>query len=121
MEYAMDLDDVKMGCAPEDICPIGEYSVVESKINLHWGRMLLTMDRDYVLTRVMPAVQHSLYEAPKTSVHHAIYEAAAISYLMGCGYDFCTARQIVESWEIGEAFPPYQTYTMYPSSYPHVF
>lgn len=79
------------------------------------------MDRDYVLRMVMPAVHHSLYEAPKTSVHHAIYEAAAISYLLGRGYDFYTARRIVESWEVGEAFPPYQTYPMYPAGYPHMY
>lgn len=90
-------------------------------INFIQKRSGLGLDRDYVLRMIMPAVNHSLYEAPKTSVHHAIYEAAAISYLMGRGYDFHTARRIVESWEMGEAFLPYQTQTMYPAGYPHLF
>lgn len=84
--------------------------------------MLLIMDRDYVLRLLMPVVHYGLYEQPKTSFHHALYEVAAISYLMGRGCDFYTAHRIVESWEVGEAFPPYQMQTgYYPQGYPHSF
>jgi hypothetical protein len=64
--------------------------------------------RMHVLSAVQPAVHHGLREAPLTSVNHAMFEVAAISYLMGRGYDYYTAHQLVESWEVGEAFPPYQ-------------
>jgi hypothetical protein len=64
--------------------------------------------RDQVLSAVGPVVHHGLREAGRTSVNHAMYEVAAISYLMGRGYDYHTAHRIVESWETGEAFPPYQ-------------
>jgi hypothetical protein len=37
-----------------------------------------------------------------------LYETAAISYLMGRGLDFHAARRLVESWEIDEAFPPFE-------------
>jgi hypothetical protein len=64
--------------------------------------------RNHVFSAVQPVVQHGLMEAGRTSVNHAMYEVAAISYLMGRGYDYHTAHRIVESWETGEAFPPYQ-------------
>jgi hypothetical protein len=32
-------------------------------------------------------------------VKHGLKEVAAISYLIGKGYDYNTAHQIVESWE----------------------
>jgi hypothetical protein len=64
--------------------------------------------RNQVLSAVQPIVQHGLMEAARTSVNHAMYEVAAISFLMGRGYDHYTARRMVESWETGEAFPPYQ-------------
>jgi hypothetical protein len=70
------------------------------------------MDRNFVLNMIQPLVQHGLYELPKTSVPHVLNEVAAIGYLMGRGYDFYTARRIVESWEVDESFPPYQ-YTPY--------
>ncbi|WCK55085.1 hypothetical protein PP175_03595 [Aneurinibacillus sp. Ricciae_BoGa-3] len=45
-----------------------------------------------------PVVHHGLKEAQKVSYSHALQEAVAISYLMGKGYNFLTAWQIVESW-----------------------
>ncbi|USL45745.1 hypothetical protein [Priestia megaterium] len=56
------------------------------------------------LSRVNPWVQYGLNEAQKTSIPHAMMEVAAITYLMGKGYDPRTARQIVESWEVNEMF-----------------
>ncbi len=56
------------------------------------------------LSQVQPWVQYGLKEAQKTSIPHAMMEIAAISYLMGKGYDPRTAHQIVESWEVGEMF-----------------
>jgi predicted Zn-dependent protease len=64
--------------------------------------------RNQILSAVQPVVHHGLREASRTSVDHAMFEVAAISYLMGAGYDYYTAHRLVESWEIGEAFPPYQ-------------
>ncbi|PZE22834.1 hypothetical protein [Paenibacillus xerothermodurans] len=64
--------------------------------------------REYVLSAVAPAVLHGLYELPRTSPEHALYQVSAISFLMGRGFDFPTAHHIVESWEDGEAFPPFQ-------------
>ena len=57
---------------------------------------------------VQPVVHYGLHEMARTSPSHAMYEVAAISYLMGSGYDYHTAHRIVESWEYGEAFPPFQ-------------
>jgi hypothetical protein len=45
-----------------------------------------------------PVVHHGLKEAKVISYQHALQQAAAISYLMGKGYNFLTAWQIVESW-----------------------
>ncbi|MDR7247090.1 hypothetical protein [Priestia megaterium] len=56
------------------------------------------------LSKVNPWVQYGLNEAQKTSIPHAMMEVAAITYLMGKGYDPRTARQIVESWEVNEMF-----------------
>jgi hypothetical protein len=67
-----------------------------------------SMLRNYVLGAISPVVQYGLYEMKHTSVAHSMYETTAISYLMGRGYDFPTARHIVESWEVNESFPPYQ-------------
>ncbi|CAH8772926.1 hypothetical protein [Paenibacillus dendritiformis] len=64
--------------------------------------------KDYVLGTISPVVKYGLYEMKYTSVTHSMYEVTAISYLMGRGYDFPTARRIVESWEVNESFPPYQ-------------
>jgi hypothetical protein len=64
--------------------------------------------RNQVLCAVQPVVHYGLREAERTSIDHAMFEVAAITYLMGRGYDYYTAHRLVESWETGEAFPPYQ-------------
>ena len=56
------------------------------------------------LSRIQPWIQYGLNEAKKTSIPHAMMEIAAITYLMGKGYDPRSAHQIVESWEINEMF-----------------
>ncbi|MBT2723973.1 hypothetical protein [Bacillus sp. ISL-46] len=61
-----------------------------------------------VLSNVEPLVQYGLQEAQHTSFPHALREVAAITYLMGMGYEPTVARKIVESWEINEAFYPGQ-------------
>lgn len=58
----------------------------------------------YTLSTVEPIVQYGLSEAQFTSQQHAMREVAAISYLIGRGYNPRTARQIVESWEVNEVF-----------------
>ncbi|MFS0822155.1 hypothetical protein [Bacillus sp. 1P02SD] len=57
-----------------------------------------------ILNTVEPIVQYGLKEAQYTSYNHALREVAAISYLMGMGYQPMLARQIVESWELNETF-----------------
>ena len=61
-----------------------------------------------VLSNIEPLVQYGLHEAQHTSFPHALREVAAITYLMGMGYEPAVARKIVESWEINEAFYPGQ-------------
>lgn len=56
------------------------------------------------LTRIEPFVRCGLQEAKFTSHAHALREVAAISYLLGKGYDPRTAHRIVESWEVDEKF-----------------
>ncbi|MDB5054960.1 MAG: hypothetical protein JWM44_3010 [Bacilli bacterium] len=50
------------------------------------------------LTAIDPAFKHGLKEISITPLPHAIKEAAAISYLIGKGYDYHTAHYTVESW-----------------------
>ncbi|WP_240627232.1 hypothetical protein [Thermoflavimicrobium daqui] len=57
-----------------------------------------------VLRTVEPFVQYGLREAKYTSFEHALREVAAITYLMGRGYNPRDAHQIVESWEVNERF-----------------
>ncbi|SDI15396.1 hypothetical protein [Alteribacillus bidgolensis] len=59
-----------------------------------------------VLNTVEPVVQYGLKEAQYTSYKHALREVAAITYLMGMGYNPMAARQMVESWEVNETFYP---------------
>nr|WP_230199144.1 hypothetical protein [Risungbinella massiliensis] len=56
------------------------------------------------LHKVEPWVQYGLSEAQRTSVEHAMREVAAITYLIGIGYDPHAAHRIVESWEVNERF-----------------
>lgn len=63
-----------------------------------------------VLKKVEPLVQYGMQEASHTSYPHALREVAAITYLMGMGYEPHEARKIVESWEIDEMFYPGQRY-----------
>lgn len=60
--------------------------------------------KQMVLSTVAPIAQYGLKEAQHTSYIHALNEVAAITYLMGMGYDPMVARQIVESWEMNETF-----------------
>ena len=60
-----------------------------------------------VLSAVEPIVQHGYNEGKYTSQLHALREVAAISFLVGAGYDLQTAHRVVESWEINESFYPY--------------
>jgi hypothetical protein len=50
------------------------------------------------LSAIDPAFKHGLKEISITPLPHAIKEAAAVSYLIGRGYDYNTAHNIVESW-----------------------
>jgi hypothetical protein len=50
------------------------------------------------LTAIDPAFKHGLKELSITPLPHVLKEATATGYLLGRGYDFKTAHQIVESW-----------------------
>ncbi|MCM3595820.1 hypothetical protein M4D55_08510 [Metabacillus idriensis] len=56
------------------------------------------------LSAVQPFVQHGLKEAHFTSYQHALMEVAAMSYLLGKGYEYNAAYQLVEAWEVNESF-----------------
>jgi hypothetical protein len=45
-----------------------------------------------------------------------MFEVVAITYLMGRGNDYHTAHRIVETWEVGKSFPPFQGH---PQHYPY--
>ncbi|WP_223292241.1 hypothetical protein [Salipaludibacillus neizhouensis] len=60
--------------------------------------------KQHTLSMVEPFVQYGLQEAQVTSHLHAMREVAAISYLIGKGYDPQTAYLTVESWEVNEVF-----------------
>lgn len=57
-----------------------------------------------VLQAVQPWIQYGLQEAQHTSYPHALMEVAAITYLIGQGYQPQMAHFIVESWEKHEMF-----------------
>ena len=69
-----------------------------------YPRLNLNHYKQKVLYEIDPIVKYGLKEAQYTSNQHALREIAAISYLMGMGYESRVARQIVESWEINEVF-----------------
>lgn len=51
------------------------------------------------LLQLQPAVQQAKRSIDEASERHALTEVALTSYLMGMGFDYKTARAIVESWE----------------------
>jgi hypothetical protein len=56
------------------------------------------------LNLVRPWVRYGMNEAKYTSMEHAMTEVAAITYLIGKGYNQKDAHYIVESWEKNEQF-----------------
>jgi hypothetical protein len=60
--------------------------------------------KDQTLNVIAPFVQYGLKEAKNTSFAHALQEVAAMTYLIGRGFDPQTAYAIVESWELNETF-----------------
>lgn len=56
----------------------------------------------YFVLQVEPAVRHGLEELDTANPRHAITAVALVSYFMGMGFDYRTARAIVESWETDE-------------------
>ncbi|WP_257351662.1 hypothetical protein [Pseudalkalibacillus decolorationis] len=60
--------------------------------------------KHHTLHTLEPWIQYGLQEAKFTSYSHAMLEVAAISYLIGRGYNPRVAHQIVESWEVNESF-----------------
>lgn len=58
----------------------------------------------YMILQTRPLVDYGLRELAATTPQHAMTEVAIISYLMGMGFEFRTARAIAESWEENETF-----------------
>ena len=57
----------------------------------------------YFLLQVEPAVRHGLTELDTRNPRHAMTELALISYFLGMGFDYPTAKAIVEAWESDES------------------
>lgn len=53
----------------------------------------------YFLLQLEPAIRQAIAELSASSPRHTLTELALIAYLMGMGFDYPTARVIVESWE----------------------
>lgn len=53
----------------------------------------------YFVLQVEPAVRHALAELDTLNPRHAMTELALMSYLMGMGFDYRTAKAVVEAWE----------------------
>lgn len=69
------------------------YHVVSSQNSLNACSLLL---------QVQPVVRHGLKELDEQNARHTLTEVALMSYLMGMGFDYRTAKCIVESWESDE-------------------
>ncbi|ANE48054.1 hypothetical protein SY83_19120 [Paenibacillus swuensis] len=57
-------------------------------------------DRYSVIEDLRPAIAYGLNEAEGRGYDHTLSEVAAISYLMGLGYDYNTAYATVDSWNL---------------------
>jgi hypothetical protein len=53
----------------------------------------------YFLLQVEPAIRNAITELADSNPRHALTELALITYLMGMGFDYITAKSIVECWE----------------------
>lgn len=53
----------------------------------------------YFLLQVEPAIRNAIAELSDSNPRHALTELALITYLMGMGFDYPTAKSIVECWE----------------------
>ena len=58
-----------------------------------------TLTAGYFLLQVEPAIRHGIAELEESNPRHALTELALIVYLMGMGFDYPTAKVIVEAWE----------------------
>lgn len=66
--------------------------------------------QNQVLSILNPVINHGLREAQYTGYQHALTEAVAIAYLMGKGYDYYVAWQMVEAWWRPQGTPLPQMY-----------
>lgn len=53
----------------------------------------------YFLLQVEPAIRSALADLTDTNSRHVLTELALTTYLMGMGFDYTTAKCIVECWE----------------------
>ncbi|MBP2637730.1 MAG: hypothetical protein H6Q72_3637 [Firmicutes bacterium] len=53
----------------------------------------------YFLLQVEPAIRSAIAELTDSNVRHVLTELALTTYLMGMGFDYTTAKCIVECWE----------------------
>ena len=56
----------------------------------------------YFLLQIKPAINYALKDLETKEPKHALIEAGLMTYLMGLGFDFRTARAAVEAWQEDE-------------------
>lgn len=68
------------------------------------GNSLQVINPENMILRARPLLDYGLSKLSATNPRRAMTEVTIISYLMGMGFEFRTARAIAESWEDNETF-----------------
>jgi ABC-type Fe3+ transport system permease subunit len=89
---------------PQIVTQFPQYPQSEMMAHQQIKQPLYPQLKDQTLSIVAPFVQYGLKEAQATSFAHALQEVAAMTYLIGRGFDPQTAYATVESWELNETF-----------------
>lgn len=64
-----------------------------------------------ILSAVEPVVRHGIFEGIEEGekLDHVLRQVSAIAYLMGMGMPYLQAVRTVESWEVNEKFPGFDS------------
>jgi hypothetical protein len=87
---------------PQTVTQFPQYPQSEMMVHQQVKQPLYPQLKAQTLNIVEPFVKYGLQEAKATSYEHAFKEVAAMTYLIGRGFDPQTAYAIVESWEMDE-------------------
>lgn len=68
------------------------------------GNSLQVINPENMILRARPLLDYGLSKLSATNPRRAMTEVTVISYLMGMGLEFRTAKAIAESWEENETF-----------------